>query len=145
MHPFPRWLMIGCATLPLNARNRSKATEITEWRITSGWQVSCVPDLAEEEGTLRVHRINDGLPGLHLLLAPQSWHLRVRRCRLRHRAGLGDEKDARRRSLRVEQSVVGLCQVSIGPAARHRRKNDPAIAICTHKIKTSLITYAPAY
>lgn len=89
-----------------------------------------MPELAEEEGALGVHRVNDGLPGLHLLLAPEPRHLRVPCCRLRHRAGLGDEKDAWRCPLLVIQGIMRLRQVLVGPTARHRRKNNPAI-ICT--------------
>ena len=55
----------------------------------------CVPKLAEEEGALGVHRIHDGLPCLHLVVAPEPGHTRVPRRRLRHSAGLGDEADAR--------------------------------------------------
>ena len=96
-----------------------------------------VPELAEEEGALGVHRIHDGLPCLHLVVAPEPGHTRVPRRRLLHRAGLGDEEDARRRPLLVVEGVVRLRQVLQRPAARHRRKNNPATTntIRTKKIK----------
>lgn len=90
-----------------------------------------VPDLAEEECALGVHCVNDGLPGLHLLLAPQPGHRwEPYSCRLRHRTGLSDEEDALRRPLLVIQGVVWLRHVLVRPTARHRRMNNP-VYICS--------------
>ena len=120
-------------TKPERMKNTKSSGQVNEDRTRRHQWVGCHGPNARSGRRRRRPWRALRLPGLHLLLAPQPRHGREPYpCRPRHRAGLGDEEDARRRPLLIIQGVVRLRHVLVRPTARHRRMNNP-VYIWSHR------------
>ena len=84
-----------------------------------------MPNLAEEDATLPVDGVDDGLPRLDLLLRPDARCLRVPLRGGRHPRGLRDEQATLGGALRVVHGGVRLRHVAVGAAPRQRREDHP--------------------
>jgi hypothetical protein len=82
-------------------------------------------NLTEEDGTLTVDGVDDGLPRIDLLLRPDARSLRVPLRGGRHPRGLRDEQAALGGALRVVHGGVRLRHVAVGAAPPQRRKHHP--------------------
>uniref|UniRef100_A0A8R7TC54 Uncharacterized protein n=1 Tax=Triticum urartu TaxID=4572 RepID=A0A8R7TC54_TRIUA len=84
-----------------------------------------VPELAEEEGALGVHGVDDGPPRVRLLGRPDAGGVGVPLRRVGDPRGLRDEHPAGRGALPVVDGGVRLRHVAVGALPRERGQHHP--------------------
>lgn len=85
-------------------------------------------ELSKDFPALRMHRVGDGLPALHLCVGEQAGDARIPQAVGRRARALGDDQ-AGRSALGVVFGHQGVGEVANGAVARHRRHHDAVLQL----------------